>query len=340
MSVFADIDTIWEYHQLLDKASKTKPYRTSSEEEPKYPLGNRRYSDRYFKPRIDLIDEVRDSPYGVKESIVITNKDGSTDTKPMPWTYYNPPIEIYYTDRYKLGTFHSDSTFEFNPSAGGYGQGDTGVMSSVLPGWISSKAQYGGLVFYHRQTRSQVPVFEGLRIRLCDGTPVQNYELHVNSLDRKATKGYRSKHDDMFKLGLTMLKAMGVENFVKELESMVEGQVAPAFNYKHEDLFKAFSPEDAAGAILWLALRYNVQDCRYKFAYKLSWSYNRFIKSMSPENLVRNVRNYFYKEIYNIGIDKGEKVLQTKVYKFGDKLPTVEWGSQIIVDGAVHKRLV
>ena len=321
MGAFADIDTIWEYRQLLDKAAQIKPYRNTGALNPKYPLGTRRYSDRYFKPRLDLIKH--------------------EDINPPTWyNYYDkPPIEIYYTDRYMLGTFHPDNTFEFNPSVGSYNQGDTGVVSSVLPGWITSKANYGGLVFYHRQTRTAVPVYENMRIRLCDGMPTDPFELHVNTLDRKKTKSYRAKYDEMFKLSVTMLKAMGSEAIAHELHEMIKGQVAPAFNYKHEELSKAYDSNDPAGAVMWLAMRYNISNCRYAHHYQ-GYGFRRFLSSLTPEVLVRNVKNYFYKEIYNEAISKGEDVLKSKIYRYGDKLPTAEWGQKIIVNGVVHKRLV
>lgn len=313
---FNDIDTAWEYHKFIEWAKEAKkPYRFSSKDKPRYPLGDRRYSDRFFVPRLESVPEHSE------------------------WTNWPVPIEIYYSERYMLGTFHPDDTFEFNPSANHYGQGDIGVLSSVLPGWVSSRVNYGGLVFYHRQTKNVVPVFQGLRIRLCDGTPVQNYEMHVKSLDRKLTKPYRAAHDGMFKTGLTMLRAMGVEGIVKELEDMIKGQVVPCVNYKHDDLDKAFYPNDPAGAVLWLTLRYNIHDVESTFRYQNTWSYKRFMHFATPENIVKNVRKYFYDEIYNAAKVKGEQVLQTKVYKFGDKLPTVEWGHEIIVDGVKCKRI-
>lgn len=326
MSVFNDINTIWEYSQLTDIASKIKPYRSGSNVLPKYPLGKRRYSDRYFMPRLDLIPESEKHFY---------------ESGAAKWFHYYPgvPIEIYYTERYKLGTFHPDNTFEFNPSWGSYSQGDTGVVSAVLPGWISSKSQYGGLIFCHRQTRTQVPVYEGMRIRLCDGMPTENFELHVKTLDRKKTKLYRDKHDMMFKTGGSMLRAMGNEAIVKEVFDMVKGQVAPAYNYKHEDLSKAYNPDDPAGAVLWLALRYNINDCRYESTFSNSWSFRKFTNNISAESLLRSVKNYFYKEIYIQAIDRKEDVLKSKVYRYGDKLPTVEWGHKMFVNGVERKRL-
>lgn len=324
---FYDIKSVWEYKHLLQIAKDQKPYRGSNKEQPKYPLGNRRYSDRYFKPCIDLLD--KDEQRDIKAS-----------EDPKAWMYFGTPIEIYYTDAYRLGTFYKDSTFEFNPSADGYNQGDTGIMSSVLPGFLYSKVGYGGAVFRHRQTKTEVPVYQGLRIRLCDGRPTEDFEMHVYTLDRKKTKVYREAHDGMFKNGLFMLKAMGVENIFEELKQIALGKITLPVDYKHEDLFKSYDHNDAAGAILSLALRYNINDCKYQFSYSNSWGYQRFLSSLGPEPLVRSVKNYFYTEVYNEAISRKEEVLQTKIYKFGDKLPTTAWGHKIFVNGVERKRII
>ena len=317
MYAFGDIATRWEYSQFINFAKTNKPYRNTEETNPKYPLGNRRYSDRFFKPKIDLIPE---------------------DLRHVPWIHLNPPIEIYYTDRSMLGTFHPDNTFEFNPSWGCYGQGDTGVVSAVLPGWIAARAKYGGLVFVHRQTKVMLPVYKGMRIRLCDGAPTEPFELHVNTLDRKKTKPHRTQYDQMFKIAAAMLSAMGVEKTCDELEEMGKGTVAPTFNYVHEELSEAFDPNDPAGAVLWLALRYNINDCRHGLKYH-QHSY-WFLKSLEPKPLIHNVKNHFYSEIYNDVIQKGGDILKSKVYRYGDKLPTTDWGQKILVNGVEHKRIV
>jgi hypothetical protein len=321
---FYDIPTIWEYKQLAEHASKTKPYRNSSTEKPRYPLGNRRYSERFYVPRLDLIQEGYRQEHGSDHD----------------WWYYGPPIEIYYQDRYMLGTFHKDNTFEFNPSYGGYSQGDTGVISSVLPGWIQSKVNYGGLAFHHKQSQATVPVYESLRVRLCDGRPVDEYEMHVYSLDRMKTKPYRKEHDSMFKNALFMFKAMGPESTIEELKQMSSGEVELPIDYGCYDVLELLKSEDPAGVVLWLALRYNINNCKHSFTYNNSWGYKRFLASMGPEPLVRSVKNYFYRELYIRARDKGEEILQTKIYKFGDKMPTTEWGHKIFVNGVERKRLV
>lgn len=323
---FGDINTVWEYSQFIEQAKSTKPYKGGPKDVLKYPLGKRRYSERYFRPRIDMLPE---------ESRVHMSEDH--------WFNYHlkPPIEIYYTERFMLGTFHPDNTFEFNPSYNTYGQGDASVVSAVLPGWIQCKSQYGGYIFTHRQTRSVVPVFHGLRIRLCDGAPIQDYELHVNFLDRKLTKPYRDRHENMFKVAQPMLRGMGAEAIIKELSEMVRGQVAPAFNYRHEELSKSFSTDDPAGAVMWLALRYNTGNCRWDLQHDHTnaWRAYRILHAFAPDTLLNNVKTKFFDEVYTEESRKGVNLFRTKVFKHGDKLPTIGWGSKLIVDGQLRNRI-
>lgn len=325
---FYDIDRVWEYNDLIKIAERNKPYRGSTEMRPKYPLGNRRYSDRYFVPRIDLIPEDQ-------KAIMELHKPHYGYDK---WYHHSPPIDIHYSDRYKLGTFHPDDTFEFSPGFGSYGQGDTDLMASLLPGWVQFKSQYGGCVFTHKQTRKVVPVYEGLRIRLADGEPTEPIELYVNSLDKKATKPYRDKYESIFKLALPMLKTMGIENIIKELQEMGAGKVAPMVNYRSANVEEVFVPNDPTGTVLWLALRYD-----YKNAVSLqhgsSWSLRAFMH-VDPVQMVKTIKASFMSEVYHAVIQRGENILHTKLHPIGDKLPTAEWGQRIVVGGVERKRLI
>lgn len=319
---FHDIDTVWEYSALTNYARTHKPYKTSSDY--RYPLGNRKYSSRFFRPRLD------DIPIELHKENWFMLADP-------------PPIDIYYGSIYKLGTFYPDNTFEFAPERDKdirafYGQGDTGVISSVLPGWIQSKCQYGGSIFTHRQTKNIVPVFHGLKIRLCDGTPVQNYELKVKTLDRKLTRPHRIHFDEKFKIAMTMLKGMGEDATITEMVDI--NKTSPTLMYAEGDLFKAYAPDDPARAVMTMALRYNINDCAYRitnmrFQNSMPW----FRNGMKAEVLVRNVKTHFYDELYHALAREGENIFAVKTYKFGDKLPTMEWGHEILIDGVPCNRV-
>lgn len=313
---FNDIPTIWEYHQLQNQIIKSKPYRGSTEAKPKFPMGNRRYSDRYFMP---LTEKCNDE-----------------------YTYWDMPIEAYYGSS-KLGTFHSDNTFEFNPSHTFYPQGDTELVSSLLPGWIQTKVQHGGCIFTHRQTGTVTPVYEGLRIRLCDGSPSEPYEIHVNYLDKKLTKPHRDMYEEIFKNATPMLRAMGTDSVIKELHEMIKGQVAPAINYVHEDLDKAFDRADPAGAVLWLTLRYDILEMktllRYSQSGMASWRWNYINKPETVDKLIKYAKDRLMAEVYHRAIKDGESIFRTKVFKYGDRMPTMLWGHKILVNGQERKRI-
>lgn len=300
---FGDIKTKWEYMDFIKQAREEKPYR--GVEMPKYPLGNRRYSDRYWVPRIGLED-----------------KDN--------WMSKSPPIEIYYGNS-PLGVFYPDNTFEFAHRH--YCGGDTMIMSRLLPGWIAYKIQYGGLIFHHKQTRVTHPVYKAMRIRLCDGAPTKDYEIHINVVDRKATAPLRKEYDEFFKTAGVMLRAMGDDAIYRELQEMHKDSKS------HSQ--RELNMQDPAGTIMNLVLKYNWADTATRLHYSNNeWSFRIFSShSRGGENLVKSIKEILFKELYIQGIEEGKQYLKTKIYKPGDKLATCYWGHKIIVDGAEVERI-
>ena len=316
---FRDVERVWSYSSFTKYAKEHKPYRDSPKDKPRYPLGARRYSSRFYSPIISA-----GTPYDWWDSSV------------------NPPsIAIYYGERNKLGIYHPDDVFEFVSDLG-YGQGEALLVSAVLPGYLHCEGQRGGYLFKHSKTGHTVPVFEGLRIRVCDGMPIDDYEIHVNVLDKKKTKEFRTKHDLMFKTGLAVLKAMGQDVIINELAAMMAGQVAPAMNYQHKDVHRSYDSLDPGGAMLWLLLRYDINSSQYYASYAQSsgWSWDSFKRTLFPENIVRNVKQHFYNEVYKNVIAEGGDIHKVKVTKFGDALPTTAWGYKIVLadTGEVRKQ--
>lgn len=304
---FGDIRTRWEYMDFIKQAREQKPYR--GVEMPKYPLGNRRYSDRYWVPRISLEDK-------------------------NDWINKSPPIETYYGNTL-LGVFYPDNTFEF--TGGSYYGGDTMIMSRLLPGWIAHKVNYGGMLFYHKQSRVTHPVYKGMRLRLCDGVPTKDYEVHVNVVDRKATAPIRKQYDEFFKTAGIMLRAMGDEAIYKELhetETMVK-------SVGKNLLSDVINMNDPAGSVMALVLRYNWAETGSRLHWNNNnWSYKIFCShSRGGENLVKSIRELLFKELYKEGLEEGKQYLKTKVLKPGEKLGTCNWGHKIFVDGVEVQRI-
>ena len=260
------------------------------------------------------------------------------------WQSYSPPIAAYYGGTL-LGTFYPDNTFEFN---GKYlGQGDMTLLSSMLPGWVCTKVQYGGVMFTHRQSRVVHPVYKGMRIRLCDGKPIKDYEVHVNLLDRKLTAPIRKEYEKFFKVAEAMLKAMGDEAIYKEIKAIHQGEVPLRSNEngspihpRYIDVLKVIDHNDPAGSVLSLMLRYDWAQILYSISWHNDYAYKKFcVHSRGGENLVKSVKEHFFKEVYKDQMRAGVHLMQTQVFKTGEKMATCYWGHKMLVDGVEVERI-
>lgn len=306
---FRDISTRWEYMDFIRQARTDKPYRGTNI--VKYPLGKRRYSDRYWTPRIEITDE---------------NKTN--------WMNTSPPIEVYYGST-MLGTYHSDNTFEFNNSHY-FNGGDVMIVSSMLPGWVSFKSQYGGMMFHHRQSRVTHPVYHGMRIRLCDGAPVRDYEVHVNTVDRKLTAPLRKEYEQFFKTAGIMLRAMGDEAIYKELKEINKTPKSYGEDFARHIL----EMQDPAFIVMNLVLKYDWAQTTSSLNWNNHWGFKKFcMHSRGGENLLKGVKELLFKELYKLGMEEGKQYLKVKIFKPGDKLPTCNWGHKMIVDGKEVRRI-
>lgn len=302
---FNDVVRRKTYAEFLQEAGTIKPYRGTTN---KYPLGARCYSNRY-------------------------------------WTKEDNRVGIFYKDSV-LGYVHPDDTFEFRMANNrtAYDQGEALLLSSLLPGWVMSKASQGGCIFIRKDSGQKYsdfkryPVFEGLRLRLSDGyiADDQTYEIHTSVLNRKATKPVREPYEQMFKLAETMIGAMGAEAIVREMKQMMQGQVSPAMNYRATNVTEAFDINDPAGACMWLALRYDYADIstniiwnEQRAARRLEWRLNK---------LVKYIAKVFYDELYSNAMKQGKEIITTKVTGPKDKLTTNKWGQKVFVNGVECKR--
>lgn len=106
----------------------------------------------------------------------------------------------------------------------------------------------------------------------------------------------------------------------------------------------AFSPDDPAGAVLWLTLRYDYRDllswlrvtARGTGVYYLDRARRNYPQYQA--NHVDSIKNKFFDELYENAIDAGEQIVTTKVTGPMDKLPTKAWGQKIVVNGAEVQR--
>lgn len=317
---FRDVYHRESYDHFMAQTKVEQPYR-SADGLKRYPLGHRKYSKRYW----------------------ILRDDGTITI------HYDGPL---------LGVVHPDSTFEFRMDEGrvGYDQGEAMLLTSLvarpgLGGWVMSQAHKGGCVFVLRpnedgpwKERMIFPVFKGLRVRLSDGKPMTEYEVHTSMLDRKATAPIRKPYEQMFKMAKIMIGTMTPDGVVNELHQMVQGQVSPAYDPKHQDVMCAFSPDDPAGAVLWLTLRYDYREAFSWITMTTRGNVTYYLDRLKREyphyqaNHVNSIKNHFFDELYENAIHDGEQIVTTKVTGPMDKLPTKAWGQKIVVNGAEVQR--
>ena len=321
---FRDVYTRYKYSDFITQSKGSKPYRGRAKDSIQYPLGYREYSKRYWMP------------LSVKEN--------------DPLNFDGHPIELYYSGS-RLGTYHPDDTFEFN-ERGYIGQGEHLLLSSVIPGVVGSKVSHGGLVFEHRVSKVMHPVYYGMRINLGDGSiaPGYEYEMHVNQLDKSKTKPIREEWDGMFKTALVMLKAMGTEAIAGEALTTYQELRAKGVVLVSNNLLESFDRNDPVGAVLNLAIRYDVGGLRcLEYATPMqgssssplrlvldSWHARKVMYACRPEFLAYATKQHMYKELYK---KSGDSVFKIKVVKPGDKLVTSEWGSKVYVKGVEVKRI-
>lgn len=306
---FYDIEVKLSYEQFIHQAETSKPYRGSKI--PKYPIGNRRYSSRHWIPRVSQLN-----------------------TPTTEWIKEQPPIDIFYGSR-RLGTFYSDDTFEF-PDIVSYHGGENQLINSLLPMWIAAKCQYGGMMVHHKNYDNSHPVYQGMRVRLYDGNPVKDYEVQVYSVDRKLTAPLRKQYEQFFKTAGVMLRAMGDEAIYRELKEIVDDKRQRAV-----DVLDVIDVKDPAGSVMLLTLRYNWADVRSKISWDSHWSFRNFAShSRGGENLLKSIKELFFRDLYQKGLSEGENYLKAKVYKPGQKLGTCTWGHKMFVDGQEVRRIV
>ena len=314
---FRDVYHRDSYDHFMAQTKVEQPYR-SADGLKRYPLGHRKYSKRYW----------------------ILKDDGT--------------IAIHY-DGPLLGVVHPDSTFEFRMDEGrdGYEQGEAMLLTSLvarpgLGGWVMSQAHKGGCVFVLRpnedgpwKERMIFPVFKGLRVRLSDGKPMTEYEVHTSILDRKATAPIRKPYETIFKTAKTMISAMGPKAVVEELFFISNGQIPGARNLAATNVLEAVDLNDPVGMVLNLTMRYdyaNLASHTRWHGHSNMHERTERLYAQFQRTHVASIKARFLTELYNDALDEGQELLTTKVTGPLDKLPTSGWGQKIVVNGVETQR--
>ena len=304
--MFRDIPYRPKFEHFVELSQRDKPYRSADGKE-RYPLGRRAYGRRYWM-----------------------------------FSDNNQSVTAYYDDM-ELIKIHSDDTVEFTANRG-YGQGDCGILASMLYGWVQIQGQYGGAVYYHSRNWSEKPnsikhpVFKGLRFHIETGTLHESskYEVHTLNLNPKKTKILRAPYEGLFKIGAQLMKVMDKNQISQEIRDTREKLKAQDILWSsrdvRQDLEEYLSNNDGVGALIHLGAVYNYKNI-------LGWYRwgnpdSRDLASLGEKSYVAYVKKYFLNEIYNREIVNGGDVCHTSVVE-GPlvELPTDRWGQKIFVGG-------
>ena len=305
---FYDIQNV-SYKALVEHAKTAKPYRDS---DGAYNLGARRYSDRHYRLRGDLIDVYYTHPDMSKK---IVAKDSTIDT----WNY-----------KRHLLTIHPDNSFEVINFSG---QGDNMFMSQAVRGYIHQDGTRKGVVFYNNTKMH--PIFKGLRIDLRTGDAVTPYQFHKRDIDKKKANELLKEFVEFQQMAMKFIEPMtpmGILEVFKDLYDQTG-----SLDWLNEEMFVQLVREkkyvDAAVVFSIAGAGHHYHSYRHML--------DRIFKSDESEREMRMITQAFdshYKTILasRIKEDIRDVVLMgcedasiLKELKVGDKFPSSKWGYSI-----------
>lgn len=305
---FYDIQNV-SYKALVEHAKTAKPYRDS---DGAYNLGARRYSDRHYRFRGDLIDVYYTHP-DISKKIVA--KDSNIDT----WNY-----------KRHLLTIHPDNSFEVINFSG---QGDNMFMSQAVRGYIHQDGTRKGVVFYNNTKMH--PIFKGLRIDLRTGDAVTPYQFHKRDIDKKKANELLKEFVEFQQMAMKFIEPMtpmGILEVFKDLYDQTG-----SLDWLNEEMFVQLVRErkyvDAAVVFSIAGTGHHYHSYRHML--------DRIFKSDESEREMRMITHAFdshYKtilasrikeDIRDIVLMGCEDASILKELKVGDKFPSSKWGYSI-----------
>lgn len=190
---FYDMQNI-SYDALIEYAKTAKPYKDSN---GAYNLGARRYSDRHYRLRGDLIDVYYTHPDSSRK---IVEKDKSLDS----WSYKRHLMTIYPDNSFEVVNFS--------------GQGDNMFLSQATRAYIHQDGGRKGVVYY---TNTKMhPVFKGLRIDLKTGDAVTPYKFFKRDINKKKANELLKEYKDFQDVAMKFVEPMtpmGILEVFKDL---------------------------------------------------------------------------------------------------------------------------
>ena len=302
------------YEKLKQITKDVSPLRGSDA----YPLGQREYSDRHFRPLKD--EEGFALYYGNRRAVDEIIKKGTGVTTRLSHT----PFAIV----------RADNSIEFLR--------DTGLMSENLllqnllsSGVYHSKA-HGGTIIKQAISRysetpikefkySMHPMFVGLRINMDTLEAMTPYEFYRRKLNRVQAKSYLEQFEETKKTGIVMLKAMthnGINELIKDLRNTLR-------NTPHSEYSKKFY-ESVDNKYHLDALMYFVL---------LEQNYWWDISNERLPRFIKLVTDALSKKFNDFVLKNSDVGLDLVKLESGELFESCKWGYKIVCNGQETKRL-
>jgi len=307
---FYDIQNV-SYDALIEYAKTAKPYRDS---DGAYNLGARRYADRHFRLRGDLIDIYYTHPSMSKKMV---EKDTSLDM----WNY-----------KRHLLTIHPDNSFEVVNFSG---QGDCMFMSQAIRGYIHQDGARGGVVYY---TNTKMhPVFKGLRINIRTGEAVTPYKFYKRDINKKKANETLKEFAEFQTMAMKFIEPMtpmGILEVFKDLYEQ-EGNLDALDEGLFVQLVREKKYVDAAIVYSIAGKGHHYHSYRHLLdnIFKNN-DHERELRMITREfdqlyklSLARRIKEDM-RDIVLVGCDEPAELKELPI---GEKFPTSKWG-YIIID--------
>jgi hypothetical protein len=193
-------------------------YRGSEGSNGAYPLGDRKYSNRHFRP---LEDGSYALYYAHRESMDNRVKENTDANLRAPFAIVRP-----------------DNTIEFTRGTG-Y-QSENLILRGLLNANVTHSKPHEGTVIANHATMH--PMFQGLKLDLDTMQTAKPYELYAKVLIREKANELIKQFDDFKVISMTMFNAMngsGINEMVEEMRLMARankperGAFIEAYNKGH-----------------------------------------------------------------------------------------------------------
>ena len=333
------------YTRLNSISNSVSPYRGSVN---RFPIASRRHNTKYFLVREDEGQRAFDIVHGSNwKHVTLTKaehdnlaKQGSTKLRNYQqsdgtWEYYTYEITPNI-----LGVVRPDNTFEFTSNS--YGQGDRGILTSYMHGFLSTNSRMGGMIWTGRLhgngERGAYPIYKGMRVNCDSMQPTKPITVIGRKVDRKVGKDLLASYASFYATTEVMTKAMDYEVFVRTMGDVMNdhmgGDIArdhTEYSAKAEALIHT-APLDAA--MLYM-MGWDIGNMRWNLRRFLDTNFSRYsAHEDTPHTMFLNLKRRLNKEIYKAH----EQVFKKVEYVNGEMYPPSEWGYTVMVDGQEVKQ--